>query len=78
MEGQPMDATEAADFLRVSLSTMLKLLRAGEVKAVKVGRQWRITRAALDAFLAGETRQEMEAHAPATQPEPKPARKPRA
>lgn len=54
MEGQPMDAKEAADFLRVSLSTMLKLLRAGEVKAVKVGRQWRITRASLDAFLAGE------------------------
>ena len=61
MDGQPMDANEAAAFLRVSLSTMMKLLRAGEVKAVKAGRQWRITRAALDAFLAGETtRQERE------------------
>nr|WP_276612934.1 helix-turn-helix domain-containing protein [Desulfovibrio sp. UIB00] len=42
---------EAAEFLKVGRSTMLKLLTSGEVKAKKVGRQWRVTIAALNEYL---------------------------
>ena len=50
---RPLSLDEAADFLRISKPTMGKLLREGKVRAAKAGRDWRITRAALDEFLAG-------------------------
>jgi DNA binding domain, excisionase family len=55
---RPLNLAEAADFLRVSKPTMGKLIREGRIKAVKVGRDWRITKAALDSFLAGENAEE--------------------
>ena len=48
---RPLDLLEAAEFLKISRSTMLKLLTSGEVKAKKVGRQWRITIDALNEYL---------------------------
>lgn len=48
---RPLDLLEAAEFLKVGRSTMLKLLTSGEVKAKKIGRQWRITIAALNEYL---------------------------
>ena len=48
---RPLDLLEAAEFLKVGRSTMLKLLTSGEVKAKKVGRQWRVTIAALNEYL---------------------------
>ena len=48
---RPLDLLEAAEFLKVGRSTMLKLLTNGEVKAKKVGRQWRVTIAALNEYL---------------------------
>ncbi len=48
---RPLDLLEAAEFLKISRSTMLKLLTNGEVKAKKVGRQWRITIDALNEYL---------------------------
>lgn len=50
---RPFSLEEAADFLRISKPTMGKLIREGKVRAAKAGRDWRITRAALDEFLAG-------------------------
>lgn len=38
---------EAAQLLRVSQQTVLKLLRSGKARGVKIGRQWRILGKAL-------------------------------
>lgn len=38
---------EVAEILRVSLQTVLRLIRDGKLHAVKVGRQWRIPRDSL-------------------------------
>lgn len=50
-EKEVMSPVEAAEYLRISKVTLYKLLKSGELPAVKVGYQWRITRAALDKFL---------------------------
>lgn len=51
MEGsardQVLDASGAALLLKVSTKTVLKLARAGELPARKVGREWRFETAAL-------------------------------
>ena len=52
-QGRALTAEDAAEYLQISLKTALKLLRSGELPAAKVGRQWRISRQALDDFLAG-------------------------
>ena len=46
---QTMTPQEVADFLRLSLRTVMEKLRKGELPAVKVGRQWRISRSALES-----------------------------
>ena len=43
---------EAAAYLRLAPQTVYRLLRAGALPGVKVGRQWRVRRADLDAYLA--------------------------
>lgn len=48
---RPLDLLEAAEFLKIGRSTMLKLLTSGEVRAKKVGRQWRVTIEALNEYL---------------------------
>jgi len=45
---------EAARKLGISKATLYKTLRRGELPAVRVGRQWRISEAALTAFLRGD------------------------
>lgn len=42
---------EAAKFLRVSLSTVDRLIKSGKLKARKVGRQVRMTRSDLEDCL---------------------------
>lgn len=44
---------EAAELLRVSLTTLTRLTKAGQLGYVKVGRQVRIPRPALDRYLSG-------------------------
>lgn len=44
---------EAAELLRVSLTTLTRLTKAGQLGHVKVGRQVRIPRPALDRYLSG-------------------------
>ena len=51
---RPLNLEEAMEYLRVSRVTMLKLFQTGQVKARKVGREWRTTIAALDAYVSGE------------------------
>ena len=49
---RPFDAKEAAEYLRLSEKTTLKLLREGTLPAVKMGRQWRISRRAIEEYVA--------------------------
>lgn len=46
-----LTAREAADFLRVSVETMYRLVATGHVLGQKVGRVWRFRRVDLVAFL---------------------------
>lgn len=45
---------EAARLLRVSLDTVRKMLREGRLPGAKVGREWRILRRDLEAYLRGQ------------------------
>lgn len=51
-EGDVVFGTEgAAAYLAISLPTLMDLIRSGRLKAARVGRQWRIRRSWIDAFL---------------------------
>lgn len=45
---------EAAKYLKVNPQVLEKYLRAGDIPARKIGRQWRINKLALDLWLAPE------------------------
>ena len=45
---------EAAEFLRVSRATIRRWCKAGQLPAVRIGRQWRIDMDQLERVLAGE------------------------
>ena len=46
-----LTVAEAAQYLRLSVATVYRLAQAGEVPAVRVGRQWRVQRGLLDEWL---------------------------
>ncbi len=46
-----MKIQEAADYLRVSETTMRRLVRKGEIRSVSVGKKYLVTRSALDEYL---------------------------
>jgi excisionase family DNA binding protein len=48
-----MTPSEAAAYLRVSEEDVLAAITAGELKAKKIGNAFRISKEALDAYLAG-------------------------
>lgn len=48
---------EARAILRIGRNTMLKALQDGEVPGVQVGRQWRISKKALQDFMAGQKKE---------------------
>jgi excisionase family DNA binding protein len=43
---------EVAEFLKVSEATVRRLIKTGQLEAVPVGNQYRITQEALDKFLS--------------------------
>ena len=45
---------EAIRYLKISKPTLLKHLRLGKIKAIKVGRSWRFLQSELYRFLKGE------------------------
>jgi len=47
-----MTLSEVADYLRVTQKTIYRLLEQGRIPAIKVGRQWRFIRVAVDRWLA--------------------------
>jgi excisionase family DNA binding protein len=42
---------EVAERLRVSVQTVRRLVRTGEIKTIKVGRQYPVPQAPVDAFM---------------------------
>ena len=51
MKDELLTMAEVCSILRIGRGTLLKLIHSGEVKAIKVGRQWRILKEDLYAFL---------------------------
>ena len=54
MQEKVLTLQEVARLLRVSRKTAEKLVRTGQIHAVRVGRVWRIPKEALEDFLAGK------------------------
>ena len=48
---RPLTFEEVREYLRIGRNAMTDLLKTGKLKGTKVGRQWRITKEALDEFL---------------------------
>ena len=42
---------EVLDYLHVNLRTVYRLIKAGKIPAVRVGRQWRFRKSDIDAWL---------------------------
>ena len=44
---------EVAEYVRVNPQTIYRLLRSGRLPGAKIGHQWRVRKADLDAYLHG-------------------------
>lgn len=54
MSERLLTAAEVADRLRVSTMTIYRLIRAGELPAVRVGRNYRVREPDLEAYLESQ------------------------
>jgi excisionase family DNA binding protein len=54
MDDSFLTTEEVLDYLQVNLRTVYRLIKAGKIPAVRVGRQWRVKRADLEAWLDGQ------------------------
>jgi len=53
--GELVDMQEAIAMLKTSRPTFYRWLRGGQIKGMKVGRQWRFYKADVEHFLKGES-----------------------
>lgn len=51
-DGQYLTTDELLEYLQINIRTIYRLVKAGQIPAVRVGRQWRFRRADIDAWLA--------------------------
>lgn len=51
MDETYLTTEEVLDYLQINLRTVYRLLKAGKIPAVRVGRQWRFKKADVDAWL---------------------------
>ena len=51
-----MTVKELADYLRVHPTTIYRLLRAGELPAMRIGADWRFNRESIDAWIGKQAR----------------------
>ena len=49
-----LTAEEVAEYLKVNIRTVYKLLESGELRGRKIGRIWRISESAVNDFVQGE------------------------
>ena len=68
MDDTFLTTEEVLDYLQVNLRTVYRLIKAGKIPAVRVGRQWRFKRADLDAWLDGQRTRRSRAAPPAPPP----------
>ena len=59
---------EVLEYLQVNLRTVYRLIKAGKIPAVRVGRQWRFRKRDIDAWLDGQ--RASGAHPPPSAPAP--------
>jgi excisionase family DNA binding protein len=52
-----MSLDELVDYLKVSKSTLYKLVQRGDLPGRKIGKQWRFHKEAVDAWLKSRPRQ---------------------
>jgi two-component system cell cycle response regulator CpdR len=76
MDDTFLTTEEVLDYLHVNLRTVYRLIKAGKIPAVRVGRQWRFKRADLDAWLDGQ-RSRKSRSAPVTDSAPTSPERPR-
>ncbi|HUR33449.1 MAG TPA: response regulator [Vicinamibacterales bacterium] len=66
---------EVLEYLQVNLRTVYRLIKAGKIPAVRVGRQWRFRKSDIDAWLDSQhTRPAARAGAEFPEPSPAPER----
>lgn len=65
MDDTFLTTEEVLDYLQVNLRTVYRLIKAGRIPAVRVGRQWRFRRADLDAWLESQGTRKRQPAAPA-------------
>lgn len=54
-----INTSEACHYLRISRPTFLKLIASGKIRALKLGKGWKVLDSELERFLlAGETSQQ--------------------
>jgi excisionase family DNA binding protein len=61
---------EVLEYLQVNLRTVYRLIKAGKIPAVRVGRQWRFRKRDIDAWLDSQRPRGGARPAPATPPRP--------
>ena len=67
---------EVLEYLQVNLRTVYRLIKAGKIPAVRVGRQWRFRKSDIDTWLNSQQSRPAASLAgpvPATEPLPRPA-----
>lgn len=61
---------EVLEYLQVNLRTVYRLIKAGKIPAVRVGRQWRFRKSDIDAWLDSQRPRGQRQPAPAAKPAP--------
>jgi excisionase family DNA binding protein len=67
---------EVLDYLQVNLRTVYRLIKAGKIPAVRVGRQWRFRKRDIDVWLESQRTRQASRPAP-NRPVPTPVGRPR-
>jgi excisionase family DNA binding protein len=52
-DDQFLTTEEVMDYLQINLRTVYRLIKAGRIPAVRIGRQWRFHKRDIDAWVAG-------------------------
>ena len=71
MDESFLTTEEVLEYLQVNLRTVYRLIKAGKIPAVRVGRQWRFRKRDIDAWL--ESQRPRGTRSPQSSPRPAPA-----
>src|SRR5262249_31862390 len=59
---------EVLEYLQVNLRTVYRLIKAGKIPAVRVGRQWRFRKRDIDAWLDSQRSRSRQSTSPTSRP----------